>query len=282
MEIKGKEKAMRLITWNINSVRLRIDLLTQLIDAQKPDVFCLQETKTPDEFFPVEALVAKGFAHYHFAGMKGYNGVAVFSKLPLAEPQVYQHCGKDDCRHISVKLKAPDKTFELHNIYIPAGGYEPDMESEKFRHKLAFVDELTEWFARERSAKNSMVVVGDLNIAPLENDVWDHEKMQNVVSHTSVEIEKFAEFYRSAGWVDAIRHFVPEEEKLYSWWSYRAEDWDRADKGRRLDHIWVTKDLKPALKKHQVLREVRGWERPSDHAPVVIDLKLDAGVKNGR
>ena len=273
---------MRLITWNINSVRLRLDLLTQLIDAQKPDVFCLQETKTPDEFFPVEALAAKGFAHYHFAGMKGYNGVAVFSKLPLSEPEVYRRCGKNDCRHISVKVKAPGKTFELHNIYIPAGGYEPDMEAEKFRHKLDFVDELTQWFARERSAKNSMVVVGDLNIAPLENDVWDHKKMQNVVSHTPVEIEKFAKFYRSAGWVDAIRHFVPEEEKLYSWWSYRAEDWDRTDKGRRLDHIWVTKDLKPALKKHQVLRAVRGWERPSDHAPVVLDLKLDAGVKNGR
>jgi exodeoxyribonuclease-3 len=265
---------MRLMTWNINSVRLRLDLLARLIDAQQPDIFCLQETKTSDEFFPVEALVAKGFGHYHFTGMKGYNGVAIFSKLPLAAPEVYRRCGRDDCRHISAKVMAPGKTFELHNIYIPAGGYEPDMASEKFRHKLDFVDELTQWFGAARSAGDSMVAVGDLNIAPLENDVWDHKKMLNVVSHTPVEIEKFAKFYHSAGWVDAIRHFVPQEEKLYSWWSYRAEDWAAADKGRRLDHIWVTQDLKPALTKHQVLRDMRGGDRPSDHVPVVIDLKL--------
>ncbi len=265
---------MRLITWNINSVRLRLGLLMQLIDRQKPDVFCLQETKTPDEFFPVEALVNKGFKHHHFTGMKGYNGVAVFSKLPLADPQVYKRCGKNDCRHISVTVKAKGKPFELHNIYIPAGGYEADMASEKFRHKLDFVDELTRWFSRERYSGASMVVVGDLNIAPLENDVWDHKKMQDVVSHTPVEVEKFTKFYNSVGWVDAIRHFVPEEEKLYSWWSYRAEDWAAADKGRRLDHIWVTKNLKPSLKKHQILRDVRGWERPSDHAPVILDLNV--------
>lgn len=265
---------MRLLTWNINSVRLRLELLTQLIDETKPDVFCLQETKTPDEFFPVDALVGKGYQHHHFTGMKGYNGVAIFSKAPLSNPQVYKRCGKNDCRHISVRVKTKGKDFELHNIYIPAGGYEPDIAEEKFKHKLDFVDELTRWFGKERSAKGSMVAVGDLNIAPLDNDVWDHKKMMNVVSHTPVEIEKFTKFYKSADWVDGIRHFVPEEKKLYSWWSYRAADWDTADKGRRLDHIWVTKDLKPALTGCDILRKVRGWDRPSDHAPVLLDLKL--------
>ena len=263
---------MRLITWNINSVRLRLDLLTQLIDKQKPDVFCLQETKTPDEFFPVDALVDKGFKHYHFTGMKGYNGVAIFSKLPLSDQQIYKRCGKNDCRHISARV---GKSFELHNIYIPAGGYEPDpVANDKFQHKLDFVDELTKWFGKERSAKMPMIAVGDLNIAPLENDVWDHKKMLDVVSHTPIEVEKFTRFYNSVEWVDAIRHFVPEEKKLYSWWSYRAADWDTADKGRRLDHVWVTKSLKSALKKHQILRDARGWERPSDHAPVVLDLSV--------
>src|SRR5690606_26124936 len=117
---------MRLLTWNINSVRLRIDLLLQAIDRLQPDVFCLQETKTPDEFFPVDPLVAKGFAHYHFAGMKGYNGVCIFSKYPLSEVDIHKRCGKRDMRHISAHVSAPGKTFELHNIYIPAGGYEPD------------------------------------------------------------------------------------------------------------------------------------------------------------
>ncbi len=268
---------MRLLTWNINSVRLRIDLLSQVIAKTKPDVFCLQETKTPDEFFPVEALVEKGFTHYHFAGMKGYNGLAIFSKHPLTDKNVFNRCGKNDMRHIAAKVKAPGKSFELHNIYIPAGGYEPDpVINDKFQHKLDFVDELTDWFSKERSAKMPMVAVGDLNIAPLENDVWDSKKMQKVVSHTPIEREKFAKLYDAVGWVDAVRKFVPEDKKLYSWWSYRAADWDAADKGRRLDHVWVTKPLAGALKKQQVMRDVRGWTQPSDHVPVVVDLDLAA------
>jgi len=265
---------MRLMTWNINSVRLRIGLLSQVIDKLKPDVFCLQETKTPDEFFPVDALVAKGFKHYHFSGMKGYNGVAIFSKLPLDDKQVHGRCGKDDCRHISAKVKMKGGAFDLHNIYIPAGGDEPDPAINiKFKHKLDFVDELAKWFPKESDAKAPLVAVGDFNIAPLENDVWDHKKMLKVVSHTPIEVEKFAKFQNNFNWVDAVRHFVPEDKKLYSWWSYRAADWDAADRGRRLDHIWVTPKLKPALKKHEIIREIRGWEQPSDHVPVVVDLK---------
>jgi exodeoxyribonuclease-3 len=266
---------VRLVTWNINSVRLRIDLVSKLIDEQRPDILCLQETKTPDEFFPVDALVDKGFKHHHFTGMKGYNGVCIFSKLPLEDKKIYKRVGKNDCRHISATVKSKGKSFELHNIYIPAGGDEPDpAANDKFKHKLDFVDELAKWFPKERSPKAPMVAVGDFNIAPLENDVWDHKKMIKVVSHTPVEVEKFAKFYKSVGWVDAIRHFVPEEKKLYSWWSYRAMDnWDAADRGRRLDHIWVTKDIRPALKKHQILRNVRGWERTSDHVPVILDIK---------
>ena len=264
---------MRLFTWNVNSVRLRLGLLLKLVDQLKPDVFCLQETKTPDEFFPVDPLVEKGFPHFHFTGMKGYNGVCIFSRFPLENPEIHKRCGKSDARHISARVKAKGKAFELHNIYIPAGGYEPDpVANDKFRHKLDFVDELSAWFPRKRSAKDPMVIVGDLNIAPLENDVWDHKKMLDVVSHTPEEIEKFARFYNSMGWIDAVRHFVPEEKKLYSWWSYRAEDWNAADKGRRLDHVWVTKPLKSALKKQQILRDVRGWSRPSDHVPVVVDF----------
>jgi exodeoxyribonuclease-3 len=266
---------MRLVTWNINSVRLRLPLLMDLIDRQKPDVFCLQETKTPDEFFPVADIVAKGYAHHHFAGMKGYNGVCIFSKFPLDDRQIHTRCGKKDTRHISAKVKAKGQTFELHNIYIPAGGYEPDpVANDKFKHKLDFVDELAQWFPKERSKKEALVVVGDLNIAPLENDVWDSRKMQNVISHTPVEREKFLRFYRSMDFADAVRHFVPEDEKLYSWWSYRAADWNAADKGRRLDHVWVTQKLKPALKKQAVLRDARGWDRPSDHVPVIVDLSL--------
>lgn len=264
---------MRLLTWNINSVRLRLPLLIKLIDKHKPDIFCLQETKTPDAFFPVDDLAQKGYVYHHFTGMKGYNGVAIFSKFPMSAPEIYKRCGKADCRHISARIAANDLTFELHNIYIPAGGYEPDpATNDKFQHKLDFVDELSAWFSKSRSSKTAMIALGDLNIAPLENDVWDHKKMINVVSHTPVELEKFGNFYKSVRWVDAIRHFVPEDKKLYTWWSYRAPDWDTADKGRRLDHIWVTESLKPALKKQTILRDARGWNQPSDHVPVILDF----------
>lgn len=266
---------MRLMTWNINSVRLRLPLLVDVLNRMQPDIFCLQETKTPDEFFPVDALVDKGYAHYHFAGMKGYNGVCIFSKYPLSDKEIHKRCGKNDMRHISARVKAPGKAFELHNIYIPAGGYEPDVEiNDKFRHKLDFVDELTDWFGQTRTSKTPMISVGDFNIAPLEHDVWDSKKMQKVVSHTPVEREKFARFFGGLGWTDAVRHFVPEDKKLYSWWSYRAADWDAADKGRRLDHVWVTKPLSGQLKNQQVLREARGWQQPSDHVPVIVDMDM--------
>jgi len=267
---------MRLLTWNINSVRLRLDLLRQLLQKTKPDVFCLQETKTQDVFFPVDALVDAGYPHHHFTGIKGYNGVCIFSKYALEDKNIYRRCGNDDARHISARVKAPSGKFELHNIYIPAGGYEPDpVGNDKFRHKLDFVDELTSWFSSERSAKDAMIAVGDLNIAPLENDVWDHKKMLDVVSHTPVEIEKFDAFRRSVNWLDAVRHFVPEDKKLFSWWSYRSPDWDTADKGRRLDHVWVTQKMKPRLKGQKILREVRGWDKPSDHVPVIVDFESE-------
>ncbi len=265
---------MRIVTWNINSVRLRIDLVLKMAQQLQPDVLCLQETKTPDEFFPVDALTGAGYAHHHFNGMKGYNGVAIFSKLPLDDKQVHKRVGKTDSRHISAKVKRKGGAFELHNIYIPAGGDLPDpVENEKFKHKLDFYDELAKWFPKERSAKDAMIAVGDLNVAPLEHDVWDHKKMLKIVSHTPIEVEKFKKLQESIGWIDAIRHFVPEDEKLYSWWSYRAADWAASDRGRRLDHILVTPKLKSALASHSILRDTRGWERTSDHVPVILDLK---------
>ena len=118
-----------------------------------------------------------------------------------------------------------------------------------------------------------MVLVGDLNIAPLESDVWSHKQLLDVVSHTPVEVDKLTRMQRSIDWVDAVRHFVPESERLYSWWSYRARDWRASDRGRRLDHIWVTQPLVPALQAAEVLKDARGWPpKPSDHVPVMIDI----------
>jgi exodeoxyribonuclease-3 len=115
-------------------------------------------------------------------------------------------------------------------------------------------------------------MVGDLNIAPLEHDVWSHKQLLKIVSHTPVEVEKLNAVQSAGDWVDGVRHFTPETEKLYSWWSYRAPDWQRADKGRRLDHIWVSPAMKNRLKAAKILRESRGWTQPSDHVPVIVDI----------
>ena len=117
------------------------------------------------------------------------------------------------------------------------------------------------------------VLVGDLNIAPLEHDVWSHKQLRDVVSHTAVETEGLLAWQRN-GWVDAVRHFVPDDEKLYSWWSYRNRDWRTSDRGRRLDHIWVTSDLKGALANQTILKDARDWTQASDHVPVCVELSL--------
>ena len=262
---------MKILTWNINSVRLRLPLLLKILDNEKPDVFCLQETKAPDEKFPVLEIVSAGYPYYHFAGMKSYNGVAIFSKLPLSEKEVYNRCGKEDCRHISVKI---NNKYELHNLYIPAGGDEPDVEvNEKFKHKLGFVNELQKFFSKNKSSDDKIIALGDFNIAPYENDVWSHKQLLKVVSHTPIEVKTLEKFRKSFDWIDVARKFVKLDEKLYSWWSYRARDWKKSNRGRRLDHIWVTPNLENKLKSFEILEKYRGVEKPSDHVPVVIELK---------
>ena len=260
---------MKIVTWNINSVRLRAPMVVKLMREENPDVICLQETKTPDEFFPREEFEVEGYKHIHIKGMKSYNGVCILSKHEFDSADIYTRVGKDDCRHISVKVKGID----IHNLYVPAGGDEPDRTvNEKFGHKLDFVDEMTKWFKKTYTPNDNVVVLGDFNIAPREHDVWSSKQLQKVVSHTPIELEYLSKMYASLDWRDAIRHFVPDEEKCYSWWSYRNRDWKKSNRGRRLDHIWVTNPLKERLKEHKILTNYRDLEKPSDHVPVMIEL----------
>jgi exodeoxyribonuclease III len=262
--------SLRLATWNINSVRLRIDNVCRLIAECAPDVLCLQETKTPDQLFPDEAFDALGYRHRLVHGMKGYNGVAILSRVPIETPQTRNWCAREDCRHAFTVMPGG---IELHNIYVPAGGDVADPDTNpKFAHKLQFLDEVAAWFAAERSDGRAMVAVGDLNIAPLEADVWSHKQLLSVVSHTPIEVEKLARLQQAGGFVDAVRHFVPPPQRLYTWWSYRARDWAASDRGRRLDHVWVTPALVGELTDAVVLREARGWDKASDHVPVIVTL----------
>lgn len=265
-------QTLRIATWNINSLRLRINLIGKIVDALNPDIICLQETKVPDELFPAAAVAAFGYPHMLYKGMKGYNGVAILSRLPLVAHELAPiWCAKTDCRHIAALVQTPGLPIELNNFYIPAGGDVADRTvNDKFGHKLDFVTETTQWFAA-RTKLERTVLVGDLNIAPLEHDVWSHKQLLNVVSHTPVETAALTALQQTC-FVDAIRHFVPHNEKLYTWWSYRNRDWRTSDRGRRLDHIWTTPDLE--LKGYEILKDARDWVQTSDHVPVCLDIKI--------
>ncbi|MCF3640665.1 exodeoxyribonuclease III [Rhizobium sp. TRM95111] len=267
--------ALSIATWNINSVRLRMPLVERFLKDHGPDILCLQETKCPNDQFPAKPLKALGYEHIVIHGQKGYHGVATVSRLPLTElVERRDYCGVGDARHISVVFRHRGRAIRLHNFYVPAGGDEPDRTiNPKFGHKLDFIEEMKELHA-EAEAGISSILVGDLNIAPLEHDVWSHRQLLKIVSHTPVETEGLIDVMTKGAWVDLMRRRVPADQKLYTWWSYRSQDWQAADKGRRLDHIWSSADLEPHLADIKVLREARGWERPSDHVPVVATFDV--------
>ena len=264
---------LTIATWNINSVRLRIDLVARFLKKFRPDVLCLQEIKCRDDQFPYRRFTRLGYPHHAVSGQKGYHGVATISRRPLLETERRRFCGKNDARHISTRLEG-SRGIVVHNFYVPAGGDVPDPAiNDKFAHKLDFLDEMTAWLNGPITAGRT-VLVGDLNIAPLENDVWSHRQLLRVVSHTPVETERLEALRHAGGWTDAVRHFVPQDQRLFTWWSYRARDWLASNRGRRLDHIWVSKPLERQLDEAVIVRDARGWPRPSDHVPVIVALSV--------
>jgi exodeoxyribonuclease-3 len=263
---------LTIATWNINSVRLRMPLLQKLALEAQPDIICLQETKVDDPLFPHDAIAALGYPYRAANGRKGYHGVAILSREPFAGVDGTKWCEKDDGRHLKVTLA---DGLEIHNFYIPAGGDVPDPEvNEKFAHKLQFYDELEAyWRKRRGKTKDRVIVVGDLNVAPHETDVWSHKQLLNVVSHTPIETDKFKDILAGWDWIDVTRRFVPIEEKVYSWWSYRNNDWKVGDRGRRLDHVWASRALEGHITAHTILRHARDWTQPSDHVPIVVTVQ---------
>ena len=256
-------------TWNINSVRLREPIVLKLLQEESPDILCLQECKSPVEKIPTDGFRELGYAHIVARGQKGYNGVAILSKLPMVEAGAADYADLGHARHIAGRL---ENGVTIHNFYVPAGGDVPDRKkNEKFGKKLDYLTDMRDAFHALRPEKS--ILVGDLNIAPREDDVWNHKQLLKVVSHTPIEVEHLAETQDAGAWVDVTRQDIPEGN-LYSWWSYRSPDWDAADKGRRLDHVWATPDISNAAHGSRVLRAARGWEKPSDHAPVFATFDL--------
>ncbi|MGB7408723.1 MAG: exodeoxyribonuclease III [Pontixanthobacter sp.] len=257
-------------SWNINSVRLRMPIVERFLTEQAPDVLCLQEIKTVEDTFPFAAFDALGYTHHAVHGQKGYHGVATVSRLPLKEFSRHDWQDNGEARHVGVELVGHDMVIE--NVYVPAGGDVPDREvNPKFGQKLDFLDRMIDWAGR---IERPTLIVGDFNIAPLPSDVWSHKQLLKVVSHTPMEVDTLDRFRDAHGWVDVGREFIRDPERYYSWWSYRSKDYRVGDRGRRLDHMWASPDLAAKATRHDVYEDCRGWEKPSDHVPLVTEFAL--------
>ena len=266
---------LRLCTWNVNSVRLRAEQVARFVDEQAPDVLCLQEIKCQEGEFPRQAFIDMGLPHIKIAGQKGWHGVAIASRLPFDEVAPLDVCREGHARCVSAKVAG----VEIQNFYIPAGGDIPDRTiNTKFDHKLDFYEKLITEMGR-RDPKAPLAIVGDLNVAPGEFDVWSHKQMSRIVSHTPVELEAFAKLMAAGQFIDLVREAIPDPQKLFSWWSYRAADFRASNRGLRLDHVLISPGLRaaafrPGAAAARVHDDVREWERPSDHAPVSADFAL--------
>ncbi len=263
---------IKIASWNINSVRLRMPIVEQFLREHQPDVLCLQEIKCLEPLFPYQAFADLGYPHAVVHGQKGYHGVATVSRLPIAEFSRHDWQDNGEARHVGVEIGGPGQGMVLENVYVPAGGDIPDRTLNlKFGQKLDFLERMTRWAG---AIDRPTLIVGDFNIAPLECDVWSHKQLLKVVSHTPLEVDTLQRFKDAHGWTDIGREHILAPERYYSWWSYRAKDWRVGDRGRRLDHMWASPDLARQARAHSVVEDARGWTQPSDHVPLITEFDL--------
>ena len=261
--------SLKIASWNINSVRARIEIVERFLREEAPDILCLQETKVLDDTYPAAPFHRLGYTHQILHGQRMHHGVAIMSRIPIREDDRLDWQDNGEARHVGVQLECG---IRLENVYVPAGGDIPDAAlNPKFAQKLAFVERMTRWSEKLRQPT---LIVGDFNIAPLECDVWSHKQLLNVVSHTPIEVDALNRLQASHDWVDIGRRFIAAPQRLYTWWSYRAQDWAASDRGRRLDHMWASPDVARLATGHRVHEPCRGWARPSDHVPLVTEFEI--------
>ncbi len=261
----------KLLSWNINSIRIREKHLKKIIEIENPDIICLQETKVINNLFPAKSLKELGFKFCYNNGVPSYNGVSILSKKKSTQTNIINWCNNSDGRHIQATFLG----INIHNFYIPAGGEDPNPKiNQKFQHKLNFINEMIDWSQKSKNENKKTIICGDFNVAPDKDDVWSHKQLQNTVSHTLIEREILNKLKHSGPWIDVIKDKIKPDENIYTWWSYRSPDYKKNNKGRRLDHIWVSADLKKFVVETKILSNTRSWNRPSDHVPVLIVLKI--------
>ncbi len=260
---------IKIASWNINSVRARAEIVERLLEEEQPDLLCLQETKADNGAFPSALFAKHGYVHQQLNGQKMHHGVAIVSRLELCDPGSHDWQDNGEARHVGARLMCG---LRIENVYVPAGGDIPDRTlNPKFGQKLDFIDRMTRW---SEGLKEPTIIVGDFNVAPLECDVWSHKALLDVVSHTPIEVEALERLQQAHGWIDVGRRFVPAPDRCFTWWSYRARDWAASDRGRRLDHIWASPSLGDHVSAHRVLEPCRGWQRPSDHVPLICEISV--------
>lgn len=257
---------MRIATWNINSLTVRLPQVLDWLAANPVDVLCLQELKLSDDKFPLKELEAAGY-HSAVFGQKTYNGVAILSRTP-ARDIVKNIAGFADeqSRVIAATLDTPDGEVRVVNGYF-VNGQSPG--SEKFDYKMKWLEGLRDWLRQELLAHPNLVLVGDFNITADDRDSYDPEGLRETIHHTSEERLHFQALIK-LGLTDAFRMF-DQPEKSYSWWDYREMAF-RRNRGLRIDHILVSEALKPLVRSCVIDKLPRKNERPSDHVPVVVEL----------
>ena len=269
---------LTIATWNINSVRSRVNAAVRFLAEEKPDVLCLQEIKCRNEEFPSKAFKDAGYGHIQIRGQKGHHGVATVSRLPLEPMPEPDLCARKEGRAAAAVVGG----IELHNYYFPSGGDEPDPAvNDKFAHKLDFWDRLTKRSKKDKArlARDPVLFVGDFNIAPGEHDVHNHKRLVKYVGHTPGESEAYFTALKAGAFTDVARAIIPEPEQIPTWWSYRVKNWTPESPGWRLDHFWTSPALtSAALKKGRkgfaIHTQTREWEKPSDHVPVTLVLSV--------
>ncbi len=255
---------MKIATWNVNSIKSRVDHVLKWCEVNNPDVLCLQETKCVDEKFPYQRLRAIGYPHVEHLGERAYNGVAIISKHPLSDVQknLPGHPANAPRRMIAATIN----DVRLVNVYAPHG---TKLGSDKFTFKLDWIKSLRAYFESKFTTGDNVLLCGDLNVAPHELDVWSVPAWKDKMHFTKPERDVIQDL-KKWGFVDVFRQ-INDDAREFSWWSNFRHDFEK-DRGLRIDHIWASSPLAERCIDCWIDKDPRGWEHPSDHAPVVAEF----------
>ncbi len=253
---------MKLATWTVNSLKVRLPQVLEFLALHKPDALCLQETKSEDANFPLPEIQAAGY-QAAFSGQKTYNGVAILTAAPPAEVSIGIPGFDDPQKRVVAETV---NGVRVICVYVPNG---EAVESDKYKYKLDWLTKLTVWLKQEMAKYSKLALLGDYNIAPEDRDVYDPKFWTGKVLFSEPEKAAFRELL-GLGLSDSFRQF-DQPEKAYSWWDYRMNGFKR-NLGLRIDHILLSAELAKGCKSCAIERDFRAKERPSDHAPVIAEI----------